>query len=110
MSRIYATVITAAAILLTAWVIHANDRDDPPVAVTETITVTALAPDVTIDTHARLRRYLQSYDPYNVPRECLEIQSAGDDLFKVVNRCKPDRELLGRFNVDKLTGAVARRR
>ena len=110
MSRLYATLFTTTAILLTTWAILANDRENPPVSVTETITVTALAGDASIDTHARLRRYLQSYNPYDVPRECLEIQTAGDDLFNVVNQCKPDRELLDRFHVDKLTGVVVRRR
>ncbi|HYS55230.1 MAG TPA: hypothetical protein VER58_15845 [Thermoanaerobaculia bacterium] len=111
MSRIYATIFTATAILLTAWAILANDRgEDPPIAVTETITVTALAPDANIDPHAKLRRYLQSYNPYNVPRECLEIRNVESDVFDVVNQCKPDREVLGSFRVDKLTGVIVRRR
>src|SRR6266487_1399722 len=109
-SRIYATLLTTAILLLTAWAILANDRDDPPITVTETITVTALATDPgRTDSHARLRRYLQSYDPYAVPRACLEIRAAEDDLFDVINQCTPDRELLGRWRVDKLTGAVVRR-
>ena len=78
--------------------------------VTETITVTALATDsARPDPHARLRRYLQAYDPYAVPRACLEIRPAANDLFDVINQCTPDRELLGRWHVDKLTGAIARR-
>ena len=109
-SRIYATIFTTAILLLTAWAILANDREDPPVMVTETITVTALASEPPrADAHARLRRYLQAYDPYTVPRACLEIRAAADDLFDVVNQCTPDRELLGRWRVDKLTGAVVRR-
>jgi hypothetical protein len=78
--------------------------------VTETITVTALATDsAQPDPHARLRRYLQAYDPYAVPRACLEIRPTANDLFDVVNQCTPDRELLGRWHVDKLTGAIVRR-
>lgn len=109
-SRIYASLFTVAAVLLTAWAILGNDRDDPPITVTETITVTAVANNsVRIDPHARLRRYLQSYDPYAVPRACLEIRSETGDVFDVLNQCTPDRQLLGRWRVDTLTGAVARR-
>ena len=108
-SRIYATILTFATVLLTAWAILANDRPDSPVTVTETITVTAYAEPEQSDSQARLRRYLQAYDPYTVPRACLEIRAAEGDLFDVVNQCTPDRELLGRWRVDKLTGAVARR-
>jgi hypothetical protein len=109
-SRIYASLFTVATLLLTAWAILANDRDDPPIMVTETITVTALATDsARPDPHARLRRYLQAYDPYAVPRTCLEIRAAADDVFDVVNQCTPDRQLLGRWRVDKLTGAVVPR-
>jgi hypothetical protein len=99
-SRIYATILTVATRLLTAWAILANDREEPPVTVTETITVTALASvPAPSDSHARLRRYLQSYDPYPVPRTCLEIRAVSEDVFDVVNQCTPDRELLGRFRV-----------
>jgi hypothetical protein len=108
-SRISATLLTVAVLLLTAWAILANGREDPSVTVTETITVTALAEPAPSDAHARLRRYLQSYDPYPVPRACLEIRAVAGDLFDVVNQCAPDRELLGRWHVDKLTGAIARR-
>ena len=109
-TRIYATLFTLAVFALTAWAILANDRDDPPITVTETITVTALAANpVRPDPHARLRRYLQAYDPYAVPRACLEIRAAADDIFDVVNQCTPDRELLGRWRVDRLTGAVVAR-
>ena len=110
MSRIYATIFTASAILLTGWAIHANDRETPPVTVTETITVTALAPDVNVDTRARLRRFLDSYNPYNAPRDCLEIREGQDGLLEVVDQCKPDRELLGRWRVDRVSGAVVRQR
>jgi hypothetical protein len=108
-SRIYATILTFSTVLLTAWAILANDRQNPPVTVTETITVTADAEPLRSDSQARLRRYLQSYDPYTVPQACLEIRAAESDLFDVVNQCTPDRELLGRWRVDKLTGTVARR-
>jgi hypothetical protein len=108
-SRTYATLFTAVVLLLTAWAILASDRENTPVTVTETITVTALAEPAPPDSPARLRRYLQSYDPYTVPRACLEVRAAGDDLFDVVNQCAPDRELLGRWHVDKLTGTIARR-
>lgn len=108
-SRTYATLITAAALLLTAWAILANDHEKPPVTVTETITVTALAEAAPLDAHARLRRYLQSYDPYAVPRTCLDIRAVAADLFDVVNQCTPDREVLGRWHVDKITGVIARR-
>jgi hypothetical protein len=109
-SRTYATLFTAAVLLLTAWAILANDHENPPVTVTETITVTALAEPAPPDAHARLRRYLQSYDPYAVPRACLEIRAVAGDLFDVVNECAPDRELLGRWRVDKKTGTLSRQR
>src|ERR1700737_1434246 len=109
-SRTYATLLTAATFVLTAWAIHANDREEPPVTVTETITVTAEASEpAQSDAHARLRRYLQAYDPYPVPRTCLEIRTVASDRFDVVNQCTPDRQLPGRWRVDNLTGAIARR-
>jgi hypothetical protein len=110
-SRIYATIFTIAILMLTAYAILASNREDPPVTVTETITVTALAIEpAPSDAHARLRRYLQSYNPYTVPRACLEIRAGQGDVFDVVNECTPDRQLLGRWRVNKITGTVLRQR
>jgi hypothetical protein len=109
----YATFFTGSVILLTSWAILASDRDDTAAdVVTETITVTALSEPQTsaVDPHARLRRYLSAYDPYAVPRDCLLIRDVSSDLFDVVNECTPDREFLGRWHVDRTTGAVVRRR
>jgi hypothetical protein len=110
-SRIYATILTTAILMLTAYAILGSNREDPPVTVTETITVTALAGEpAQSDAHARLRRYLQSYNPYTVPRACLEIRAGEGDLFDILNQCTPDRQLLGQWRVDKLSGTVVRRR
>jgi hypothetical protein len=114
-SRIYASIFTAfVAILLMSWVMLAREPDTPVEEVRESITVTALAEAHELssaDALARLRTYIRSYNPYDVPRNCLEIRSGDDDYtFEVVNRCSAAREVLGKWRVDKLTRAVLRQR
>ena len=116
-SQIYATVLTAAILLIIALAIPGSGHGKPAVAVSETITVTALAPDpgrasARPDPHSILRRYLQAYDPYDVPRDCLDIRTVENAkyVFEVMNRCAATAQLLGRWRVDEVTGAVLRRR
>jgi hypothetical protein len=102
-SRIYASIFTAlVAILLMSWVMLAREPETPVEEVRESITVTALA-----EAHE-----LSSADnPYDVPRNCLEIRSGDDDYtFEVTNRCSAAREVLGKWRVDKVTRAVLRQR
>jgi hypothetical protein len=116
-SQIYATVLTAAILIIIALAILGSGLGKPAVAVSETITVTAPAPDpgrasARPDPHSILRRYLQAYDPYDVPRNCLDIRTVENAkyVFEVINRCAATAQLLGRWRVDEVTGAVLRRR
>jgi hypothetical protein len=66
------------------------------------------------DAVARLRSYIASYDPYDVPRECLDIRSAGyassSYTLEVLNLCGPQPAVLGRWRVDAITREVRRSR
>jgi hypothetical protein len=113
-NRVYAAILTAlVAVLLMSWVMLASEPQKPVEVVRETITVTALA-DVERPSapHATMRRFLQAYNPYDVPRSCLDIQATDDDqyVFEVMNRCAATAQLLGRWRVDKVSHAVIRQR
>ena len=66
------------------------------------------------DAISRLRVYLASYDPYDVPRDCLSVRSNGyrdgGYALEVVDHCAPQRQALGRWRVDAVTRAVSRQR
>ena len=111
-SRIYATMFTALIAIAFTLVAIPSGR---PIHVSESITVTALADepqaaadldDANSDAHAVLRRFLQSYNPYDVPRNCLEIHDMDGATFEVINRCAAEPASLGRLRVDKVTHTV----
>jgi len=96
-----------------SWVMLAREPETPVEEVQESITVTALAEAHELsseDALVRLRTYIRSYNPYDVPRNCLEIRSGDDYTFEVANRCSAAREVLGKWRVDKVTRAVLRQR
>ncbi len=66
------------------------------------------------DAVARLRSYIVSYDPYDVPRDCLNIRSLGYEgvgyTLEVTNVCAPQSFPLGRWRVDAVTREVSHQR
>jgi len=66
------------------------------------------------DAISRLRAYLASYDPYDVPRDCLSVRSNGYRVrgyeLEVVDHCALQPRTLGRWRVDAVTRAVSRQR
>jgi hypothetical protein len=66
------------------------------------------------DAISRLRVYLTSYDPYDVPRDCLSVRSDGyrdgGYALEVVDHCAAQPEALGRWRVDAVTHAISRQR
>ena len=66
------------------------------------------------DAISRLRTYLASYDPYDVPRDCLSVLGngyrAGGYALEVVNHCAVQPRKLGSWRVDAVTRAVSRQR
>ena len=66
------------------------------------------------DAISRLRGYLASYDPYDVPRDCLSVRSdgyrVGGYALEVVDHCAVQPRTLGRWRVDAVTRAVSRQR
>jgi hypothetical protein len=66
------------------------------------------------DAITRLRVYLVSYDPYDVPRDCLNVLSNGYGdggyALEVVDHCAAQPRTLGRWRVDAVTHAVSHQR
>ena len=66
------------------------------------------------DAVVRLRGYLQSYDPYDVPRDCLEVRidgyrNAGYTL-EVMNACATRPVSIGRWRINTVTRELLRQR
>jgi hypothetical protein len=66
------------------------------------------------DAAARLRGYLRSYDPYDVPGDCLEVRTDGYDdagySFEVMNICAARPVVVGRWRVKTVTREILRQR